>query len=48
VKRLGAEVPLPPQEIKGNFAERRGKLRQRILELEELNKGISQDYPAIL
>jgi hypothetical protein len=42
VKRLGAEVPLPPQEIKGNFAERRGKLRQHIRELEGLNKNISQ------
>ena len=42
VKRLGAEAPLPPQEIKGNFEERRGKLRQHILELEELNKSILQ------
>jgi len=42
VKRLGAVAPLPPQEIKGNFEERRGKLRQHITELEELNKSISQ------
>ena len=40
VKRLGAETPLPPQEIKGDFEGRRQRLRQHIQELEELNRGI--------
>lgn len=42
IKRLNAETPLPREEIKGDFDNRRKRLRQRILELEGLNKDISQ------
>lgn len=40
VKRLGVESPLPPEEIKGNFGERRKRARWRGKELEAVNKNI--------
>ncbi len=42
VKRLGAETPLPLQEIKGNFEERRTRLRVHLQELEKTNHKLSQ------
>jgi chromosome segregation ATPase len=42
VKRLGAEAPLPPAEIRGDFGERRRKARLRVNELETENKQISE------
>ncbi len=40
--RLGAEAPLPPQEIKGDFSARRVRLRRQAEELAEMNRNISQ------
>jgi hypothetical protein len=51
VKRLGAENPLPPEEVKGDFGERRKRLRLRIKELDAVNQKISeqtQGYARIL
>ncbi|MDD4238792.1 MAG: hypothetical protein PHT62_09600, partial [Desulfotomaculaceae bacterium] len=42
VKRLGAEAPLAPAEIRGDFGERRRKARLRVNELEAENKKISE------
>lgn len=42
VKRLGAEAPLPPREIKGSFEGRRNKLQRQIAEITENNKDISR------
>ncbi|MEW6064576.1 MAG: hypothetical protein ACOY3U_07535 [Bacillota bacterium] len=42
VKRLGAGDPLPPEEIKGDFGERRKRARRRVNELEANNKKISE------
>jgi len=42
IKRLEAEAPLPPQEIKGDFEGRRQRLHRHIQELEGLNSGISR------
>ncbi|MEN6326354.1 MAG: hypothetical protein ABFD18_09130 [Syntrophomonas sp.] len=42
VKKLGAEEPLPPQEIKGDFAGRRDSLRRHIQELIRLNKSLEE------
>ncbi|MHB1418554.1 MAG: coiled-coil domain-containing protein [Bacillota bacterium] len=41
VHRLGAEEPLPPEEIKGDFEERRRKARRRVQELNALNESLS-------
>ncbi len=41
VKRLGVEVPLPPEEIKGDFRERLKMARLRVNELVSKNKNIS-------
>jgi hypothetical protein len=40
IKRLNAETPLPREEIKGDFDNRRKRLRLRILKLEALNNDI--------
>jgi len=40
VKRLGAEDPLPPERIKGDFEERRKRSNLRVKELEAKNKKI--------
>ena len=42
VKRLGAEAPLSPQEIKGDFDGRRVKLRQHSEELDNTNRSLSR------
>ncbi|MEA4925453.1 MAG: hypothetical protein VB084_09105 [Syntrophomonadaceae bacterium] len=42
IKKLGAEAPLPPSEIKGDFAGRRQRLQQYLQELEALNREISK------
>lgn len=42
VKKLRAQEPLAPQEIKGDFAGRRDRLHIRIRELETANKQIFQ------
>ena len=42
VKRLGAETPLTPEKIKGDFEGRRKRLRQYIQKLDELIQGISR------
>lgn len=40
IKRLNTETPLPREKIKGDFDNRRKRLRLRILELEGHNKDI--------
>ena len=42
IKRIGVEAPLPPEEIRGDFGERRRRARRRGRELEEANKKISE------
>ncbi len=42
VKRLGAEVPLPPEEIRGDFGERRRRARLQVHKLEARNKEITK------
>jgi len=41
VKKLGAEMPLPPEEIKGDFVDRRNRSSLRVKDLETKNKKIS-------
>lgn len=43
VKRLGTEVPLSAQEIKGDFAARRKRLRLQISELDDANIRMSRE-----
>lgn len=50
VNRLGPEAPLPPEEIRGDFEERRRRAHRRVSELEANNKKISgqmRDYRKI-
>ena len=42
VRKLGAEEPLPLEEIKGDFMERRNRSGLRIKELSQKNKRISE------
>ncbi|MEL7566656.1 MAG: hypothetical protein AAGU27_17500 [Dehalobacterium sp.] len=42
VIKLGAEIPLPKEEIRGGFAERRKKVLQREKELADENKNIDR------
>lgn len=42
VKKLGVEAPLPPEDIKGDFRERRKLARSRADALEAENKNISE------
>ncbi len=48
VRRLGAEGPLPVQEIKGDFADRSARLSQEAQELEDLNKRIARQLSRLL
>ena len=48
VRRLGSEEPLPPQEIRGDFAGRRIRLGKQIQELEEGNQNLSRQISRCL
>jgi len=48
VKRLGFEEPLPPQEIRGDFAGRRIRLGKQIQELKEGNQQLSRQISRCL